>query len=164
MQIGKSTVVVMHYTMKGEDGTVLETTEGGPPAGFLVGAGVVVPGLEAALLGHSAGESVSATLAPADAYGERKGTGARAVPRKEILAAMRGGHHHGKPELQVGMPIRVPDSEGKPVTLWVTRLQGSQAWLDVDHPLAGRTLTFDCTVLYVRGATMEEIEHGHAHL
>jgi FKBP-type peptidyl-prolyl cis-trans isomerase SlyD len=164
MQIGKSTVVVMQYTMRGEDGTVLETTEGGPPAGFLVGAGGVVPGLEAALMGHSAGETVQVTLAPADAYGERKGTGAQAVPRKELLALLKAQHHqHGKADVQVGMPLRVPSSSGEGVLVWVTRVQGAQAWIDVDHPLAGRTLSFECQILLVRLAQPEEIEHNHPH-
>lgn len=160
--IGPSKVVFMHYTVSGEDGAVIETTRGKDPMGYLHGHGNIVPGLEKALEGHVAGDSVKVTLPPDETYGPRKGTGPRAVPRKELIAAIRDQHEH-KVELRAGLPVRLTDSTGNPVILWVTRVQGAQAWIDVDHPLAGKTLTFECEVLFVRDAAPEELDHGHAH-
>jgi FKBP-type peptidyl-prolyl cis-trans isomerase SlyD len=163
-RVGEQKVVVMHYTVSGEDGVVIETTHGREPLAYLHGQKNIVEGLERALEGHAMGETVKVTLSPEEAYGQRKGTGATAVPRKELLGALRDSHsQHGKVELRTGMPVRLADSAGNPVVVWVTRIQGSQAWIDVDHPLAGRTLTFECEILFIRDPYPEEIDHGHAH-
>ena len=147
-------VVVIHFTATGEDGRLIESTRGKDPMAYLHGQGHIVPGLEAALVGKEPGDRLKVTLPPEQAYGVRKGPGPQAVPRKEFPRKM---------DLREGMPLRVPNSEGQPVTVWITRMQGSRVWIDVDHPLAGQTVTFDVEVVLVRDPYPEEIEHGHAH-
>jgi FKBP-type peptidyl-prolyl cis-trans isomerase SlyD len=76
------------------------------------------------------------------------------VPRKEFPRDAR---------LAEGMPLRLRGSDGAPTVVWITKVQGSQVWIDLDHPLAGKTLRFDVEIVSVRDATDEEIAHGHVH-
>ena len=56
MQIGKETVVTIHYTLTDEKGVVLDSSAGEEPLTFVHGAGTMIPGLEKGLLGRSAGD------------------------------------------------------------------------------------------------------------
>lgn len=152
-QVTSDKVVLMHYALKVDD-RVVESTFGGTPMAYLHGHGNLVPGLEAALAGREVGARLEIRVEAAQGFGEKKGSGAIAVPRKEFPKKAR---------LQVGMPLDLPDSSGAPVKVWVTKVQGAQVWIDVDHPLAGKELTFDVEVLGVRDAMPNELEHGHAH-
>lgn len=154
-KIGERKVVTLHLTITTEDGKVVETTRGRGPAAYLHGFNNIVSGLEAALTGRSAGEHLSITLPPEQGYGLRKGKGAEVVPRREFPRHI---------DLREGLPLEIKDSAGNPVRVWVTKVQGSKVWIDVDHPLAGKTLRYDVDILDVRDADPEELSHGHAHI
>lgn len=147
-------VVLVHYKMEA-GGAVVESTFGGAPTAWLKGANQVFAGLEAALLGKEVGETFEAEIPATEAFGERKGKGPVAVPRKELPKTQA--------PLQRGMPLTVEDSAGNPVRVWVSRVQGAQVWIDLDHPLAGQDLKFTVQVLAMRDPLPEEIAHGHAH-
>ncbi|MCB1615131.1 MAG: FKBP-type peptidyl-prolyl cis-trans isomerase, partial [Pseudomonadales bacterium] len=68
--IGNDLVVTMHYTLKNDAGEVLDSSEGAEPLSYLHGAGNIIPGLEAALVGKTAGDSCDVTVQPEDGYGE----------------------------------------------------------------------------------------------
>jgi len=153
-QVSEKQVAVMHYVLSGDDGTVIESTRGQGPVAVLVGAGQLVPGLDRALVGRSVGERFEVEVPPADGYGERKSAGPHAVPRKEFARDAR---------LSEGMPLRLRGGDGEPTIVWITKVQGSQVWIDLDHPLAGKTLRFDVEIVSVRPATPEELAHGHVH-
>jgi FKBP-type peptidyl-prolyl cis-trans isomerase SlyD len=109
--------------------------------------------VEAALDGREAGERFSVTVAPAQAYGERREGLTQRVPKKHVRNADR---------LRVGDSAVVQTTDGARV---VTVMKVGSSVLDVDlnHPMAGRTLVFDIEILAVRAATEEEVAHGHAH-
>ena len=72
MQIAERTFVTLHYTLTDSKGDVLDSSEGpddAEPLSYVHGAGMIVPGLEAALLGKSAGDQVKVTVGPEDGYG-----------------------------------------------------------------------------------------------
>ena len=74
MQIAERTFVTLHYTLTDSKGDVLDSSEGpddAEPLSYVHGAGMIVPGLEAALLGKSAGDQVKVTVGPEDGYGAR---------------------------------------------------------------------------------------------
>lgn len=153
MNIGPNAVAIFHYTLRDESGTEVETSRGSEPNAYLHGAGNIIPGLENAMLGKSAGDVFTATLAAEDAYGlpdpERK----QRVPMKHLLF---------KGKLKPGMVVQLNTSDGRvPVT--VVKAGRHSADIDTNHPLAGQSLTFDIEVVEVREATEEEIAHGHAH-
>lgn len=154
MNVADGKVVVIHYTLSREDGSFVESTRGKAPIAYLHGRGSMMPGIEQALADQPVGTRLNVTVPPELGFGDRKGKGAVAVPRKEFPKGT---------ELAVGMPMKIPGSDGEPVVVWVTKLQGSKVWIDVDHPLAGASLALDVEVLHVRDPMPEELEHGHAH-
>jgi len=153
MQIADGTVASFHYTLRGEDGAELESSRGGDPVAYLHGHGNILPALEERLAGHAHGDTLAVTLAPEQAYGLRRADSVQRVPLKHI---------HARGRLQPGMVVAVQTEHG---ARQVTVLKVGKFNVDVDsnHPLAGRTLSFDIEVLEVRAASDEEMAHGHAH-
>jgi FKBP-type peptidyl-prolyl cis-trans isomerase SlyD len=155
MEIGPDAVVVIHYTMKDNAGKILDSSEGQGPMAYLQGHDNVVPGLEKELAGKTAGAKLSVSVSPADGYGERTGPGPQRVKKKEF------GKDADK--LRQGLSFRADSSDGTPVTLWITKVEGAWVHVDTNHPLAGETLNFEVKVIEVREGSAEEIAHGHVH-
>ena len=152
MQIANQTVVTIDYTLTDEKGEVLDSSKGEEPLTYIHGSGNIVPGLENALTGKSVGDSMQMTIAPVDGYGERDEELVQAVPRERFPAAT----------IEVGMRFHAQGSDGSQVVT-VVAVDDSHVTVDANHPLAGMTLAFDVTVLEVRDATADELEHGHVH-
>jgi FKBP-type peptidyl-prolyl cis-trans isomerase SlyD len=153
MKIATDTVARFHYTLTDEAGVELESTSGGEPSAYLHGKGGIIKGLEVALVDKAAGDSLTVTLAPQDAYGSRQDERQQRVPAKHLIF---------KGKLRAGMTVQLNTSEGRqPVT--VIKAGRHSADIDTNHPLAGKTLRFDIEVVDVREATAEELSHGHAH-
>ncbi len=149
MKITKDTVVRM----------TIEMVEGGAPGAaheiqYLHGGyGNLFPKVEAALAGLEAGGKASVTLAPGDGFGEHDPSLIRREPRERLpQGVVLGSALHGQ-----------ADEEGQRQVFRVTALSDTEATLDGNHPLAGRTVELRCEVLEVRAASQEEIEHGHVH-
>jgi len=153
MKIGKNKVVTIDYTLKNSQGEVLDSSEGGPPLPYLHGAGNIIPGLEAALEGRDAGDTIAATIPPDAGYGERDDDLVQAVPRERF---------DGVEEIAVGMEFQARTDAGVHVVR-VVAVDEETVTVDANHALAGETLNFDVKVVDVREATEEEIEHGHVH-
>jgi FKBP-type peptidyl-prolyl cis-trans isomerase SlyD len=153
MQIAADSVVLIHYTLKDDDGKVLDSSSGGEPLAYIQGHGNLVPGLEKALEGKTEGNHVAVTLAPADGYGARNEALVQRVPKRSL---QRAG------EIRKGMQFQAQTEEGMRV-FTVTTVVGDMVTLDGNHPLADQTLHFDVDVVAVRSATEEELEHGHVH-
>ena len=152
MQIGEKKAVTIHYTLKDDAGEVLDSSDGRDPLTYLHGVGSIVPGLEAALAGKGAGDTVTATLTPEEGYGQRDEEAIRNVPRRKLPAG----------KLAVGTQFRMQTEDGIAIGT-VMAIRGDYATVDLNHPLAGKTLHFDVTVVEVRDATEEELTHGHVH-
>jgi FKBP-type peptidyl-prolyl cis-trans isomerase SlyD len=146
-------VVTIHYTLKDEDGAVLDSSAGGEPLAYIQGHGNLVPGLEKALEGKQGGSSVAVTLSPQEGYGSRDATLVRRVPKRSL---------QGAGEIKSGMQFQARTEDGMRL-FTVTGVAGDMVTLDGNHPLADRTLHFDVEVVSVRAATEEELEHGHVH-
>ncbi|MFO0645133.1 MAG: peptidylprolyl isomerase [Polyangiales bacterium] len=154
MIIADGTIVAIDYTLKAEDGSLIDTSEGDEPLFYLHGSGQVVPGLEAALLGKAAGDKLSVTVKPDDGYGPRRNDRVLTVPRESLPEGQ---------EPEVGMQLEAQGRRGEHIVLWVTEVNEKEVTLDGNHPLAGHTLFFDVEVKSVREATKDELKHGHAH-
>jgi FKBP-type peptidyl-prolyl cis-trans isomerase SlyD len=152
VQIQAKSVVTLEYTLKDDAGEVLDKSEGRGPLTYLHGAGNLVPGLEKALEGKSAGDSLEVSIAPADGYGDRSEKLVRKIPLRKIQ----------DPRPQPGKRYRAQVDDGLRIVL-VTGLSGDYASVDANHPLAGMTLHFSVKVVEVREATAEELSHGHVH-
>ncbi len=141
-------VVRLRYTLKAADGRVLARSADEGDL-YRHGGGANVPGLERALEGKHAGDKLSITVSPADGYGPRgKSPGPQPVPRATF------------PEdaaLVAGVSFEAETPDGKPVTLFVTRVEESAVYVDSNHPFAGMTLHYDVEVMSVRRASEEEL-------
>ncbi len=153
MQITKDKVATIDYTLKNDEGDVLDTSQGGPPLSYLHGARNIIPGLETALEGQSPGDEVNVSVPPEQGYGERNEGLRQQVDRSQF---------QGVDDLAVGMQFRVPTNQGDMV-VHVAEIEGETVTVDGNHQLAGMTLHFDVTVRDVREATEEEKTHGHVH-
>lgn len=152
MKIGKNAVVSIDYTLT-EGGEVLDTSKGREPLLYIHGSGNIIPGLELSLEGKSAGEHLNVTIPPADAYGELDAEKVMEIPREQFA---------GIPEIQAGMQFSARSDHGEQIVT-VTNVQDDVIRVDGNHPLAGKTLNFDVTIVKVREATQEELDHGHVH-
>ena len=153
MQIAADAVVLIHYTLKDDDGKVLDSSDGSEPLAYIQGHGNLVPGLEKALEGKKDGDALAVTLSPDEGYGTRNETLVQRVPKRSL---------QGSGEIRKGMQFRAQTDEGLRV-FTVTAVVGDMVSLDGNHPLADQTLHFDVEVVSVRAATAEELEHGHVH-
>lgn len=147
-------VVIFHYTLRDDDGEVLDSSVGEDPLPILQGAGNIVPGLESALVGKSAGDEFEVDVPPAEGYGERLGPGPQEVDRAAFPEGV---------EIHVGMPFFAEGPEGEDLTLWVTAVTDATVSVDHNHPLAGQTLHFEIAIDRLREATADEKAHGHPH-
>ena len=154
MQITQNTVASIEYTLKDQEGEVLDTSEGREPLTYLHGSGNLVPGLEAALEGNGEGDSVSVTVEPAEGFGERDENLIHQVPKTAF---------EGVDSIEAGMRFQASDENGQGRIVTVTEVADDQVTVDANHPLAGVPLNFDVNVVEVRAASDEEIEHGHVH-
>ncbi len=153
MEITADRVVLIHYTLKDDSGSILDSSAGGDPLAYIQGHGNLVSGLEKALEGKSEGNSLSVSLAPADGYGERDAGLVQRVPKRALQSAGN---------IAKGMQFQASTDDGMRM-FTVTAVIGDMVTLDGNHPLADKTLHFDVNVVGVREATQEELEHGHVH-
>lgn len=153
MELQKNRVASFFYELRNEQGELLESNFGETPTLYLHGAGNIIPGLEKAMLGMSAGEQFDVTLAPSEAYGLRKEGQQQRIPAKYLK-------HEGK--LKPGQIVRFNTDQGAR-TATVIKVGKFSIDVDSNHPLAGQTLSFNIKLDNVREATAEEISHGHAH-
>lgn len=153
MNIANDVVVTFHYRLSDADGNALEDSHAGDPLSYLHGHGGIIPGLERALEGRAAGDSFEVTLAPHEAYGERRTDAMQRVQRKYVIT---------KGKLVPGQVVAVGTDRG-PRQVVVVKAGRFVVDVDTNHPLAGRSLTFAVDVVGVREATAEEKAHGHAH-
>lgn len=153
MSVKEDMVVQFNYTLRDEKGEVLETNEGHDPIAYLHGHDNMMPGVEKAIEGKEIGAKFSVTLPASETYGERVEGAEQRVSVKHLMGAKIW-----KP----GMRTVVNTDQGqRQVT--VVKVGKFMATVDINHPLAGRELTFDIEVVSAREATHEEIAHGHAH-
>lgn len=152
--IGTGKVVTLAYTLRDEDGDVLDSSEGDGPLEYLHGAENIVPGLEKALAGKRIGDKLRVVVPPEEGYGEWDEDGVQVLTRGNFPEDM---------EIEVGLQLVMEDEDGDPVPFWIAEIQGDDVTIDFNHPLAGAKLDFDVEVVGIRAATPTELTHGHPH-
>ena len=124
------------------------------PLSYIHGTEGMLPGLEKALEGKAAGDNFSVTLEPSESYGERVDNLIQRIPLKHL----QGNTKVWKP----GMTAIVHSNQGRH-QVTIVKVGRFNADCDLNHPFAGKTLTFDVEVVNVRQATADELSHGHVH-
>lgn len=154
MTIAENKVVSIEYTLKNDEGEVLDTSEGREPLVYLHGSQNIIPGLENALAGKVVGDSLTVRITPEDGYGVRDDSMKQEVPRE-----MFGEEE----EIQVGMQYHAQGPDGDMLVVTVVEASDTHVTVDGNHPLADVHLNFDVEVKEIRDASAEELEHGHVH-
>jgi FKBP-type peptidyl-prolyl cis-trans isomerase SlyD len=149
MQITKNKVASIHYTLRDNEGTIIDSSDGRDPLNYLHGAGNLIAGMEEGLEGKSKGDKFALKIQPDKGYGQKDETLVQKVPRSAF----------GNQEIKPGM--RFSTNQGGVVTVTHVGLDG--VTVDANHPLAGVELNFAVEVMDVRNATTDEITHGHVH-
>ena len=149
MKISARTVVTLDYQVTDPQHELVDPGE--QPLVYLHGSGGLFPKLEAALEGKAAGDLVEVLLEPDEAFGEYDD---ERVTTERLENLPEG--------VVVGMQLEGASEHGRHLVR-ITEIDDGTAVLDGNHPLAGVTLMFSCTVSEVRAATAEEVAHGHAH-
>lgn len=152
--IGDNLVVSMHYKLTDEGGIVIDSSEGAEPLAYLHGAGNIIPGLEKALVGKVAGDSMTVTVQPEEGYG---------VVQPELIQAVNREAFQGVDTIEPGMAFEAKGPDGATQRIVICEVGDEQVTVDANHPLAGVVLQFDVEVVEVREASEEEVAHGHVH-
>lgn len=146
-------VVSLDYTLT-VDGQIEDSTEGDEPLQFLQGHQNIIPGLERELAGMKIGQSKTVTVPATEAYGEIDPDNIVDVPRSEFPQEI---------PLETGIELEVKNADGEVLTATIAEVDAESVKLDFNHPLAGKELTFNVTVIDLRVPTEEEMAHGHVH-
>lgn len=152
MKIAKERVALFHYTLKNDEGEILDSSEGETPMAYLHGELNIVEGLEKAMEGKQAGDKFDVAVEAAEAYGEYDESLVQPIPREQF----------GEHPVEVGNQFHADTAIG-PRVVTVIAIQDDQVVVDANHSLAGENLNFNIEVVEVREATKEELDHGHVH-
>jgi peptidylprolyl isomerase len=139
--------VSVHYKGTLQNGEVFDTSEGRHPLEVEMGAGQIISGFEEALLGMSLNEKKVFTLDPSDAYGQKDESLTHSFPRADVPAEIN-------PE--VGQTVALSSPEGRQVPAMITAVDDEKVVVDLNHPLAGQTLTFDIEVVGISATATQD--------
>ena len=130
--------VSIHYTGTLDNGDVFDSTEGDKPMELKIGSGNVIKGFEDAIIGMDLKEKKVFSINPEDAYGNRVESHVHSIPRKDVPPEM---------ELNEGDYIGIKTPEGNQIPAQIIELDDEKVVIDLNHPLAGKVLTFDVEVV-----------------
>ena len=142
-QVKQGDTVHIHYTGTLKDGTTFDSSQGRDPLAFQVGAGQIIPGLDAAIPGMTIGDRKTVTVPCDEAYGPVNPEMRQDVPRADIPAEI---------PVEVGTRLQMQTQSGQPVPVVVVASDEKTVTLDANHPLAGQDLTFDIEVVAIKQA------------
>ncbi|MBW6483847.1 MAG: FKBP-type peptidyl-prolyl cis-trans isomerase [Vicingaceae bacterium] len=156
----KNKVIAVSYNLHKNtaEGELIESTEGKEPLRFLSGLGQMIPDFENNVVNLNQGDTFSFGIKAEDAYGSRTEEAIIELPQ-DIFK--KDGQL--VEEVQVNNVLPLQDQNGNVVPAKVVSINTETITVDVNHPLADQDLHFTGTVVEVRAATKEEVEHGHVH-
>jgi FKBP-type peptidyl-prolyl cis-trans isomerase SlyD len=149
MQISKNKVAAIHYTLRDNEGAILDSSDGRDPLYYIHGIGNLIPGMEDGLEGKATGDKLQIKVDAAKGYGELDSKLVQQVPMTAF----------GGQEVKEGMQFKTDQG----TVVRVTEVGAENVTVDANHPLAGVDLNFQVEVMEVRNATEEELQHGHVH-
>jgi FKBP-type peptidyl-prolyl cis-trans isomerase SlyD len=135
-------LVSLDYTVKTPDGKLLETSNGSQPLKYIHGKKMMIPGLERELTGMKIGDEKHITIKPEDGYGKLNPNAVQEVPKEKVPPNA----------LKVGAVLVGTDKNGSPMPMTVKEIKEKTVVMDLNHPLAGKTLVFDVKVIDVEPA------------
>jgi FKBP-type peptidyl-prolyl cis-trans isomerase 2 len=135
-------LVSFDYTLTGSDGKVIETSKGKEPLKYVHGQKAMIPGLEKELNGMKVGGEKHVTVKPEDAYGPINKNAFQEVPKENLPANA----------LKVGAVLAAKSPEGMVIPVRVHEIKEKTVVMDMNHPMAGKTLIFDVKIVDIQPA------------
>jgi FKBP-type peptidyl-prolyl cis-trans isomerase SlyD len=145
-------VVDIDYSLHLGDNQIIDASEEGQPMTLVQGHGQIISGLEAAIEGMALGEEKDVVVAPADGYGELDADLYEELPLSLF-----------PPDVKVGMAFRMRTDAGQPVIVYVDKIEGENVTVNLNHPMAGKTLYFHVKVVGLRQATPADLQESCGH-
>lgn len=136
----KGDQVKVHYTGRLADGTVFDSSKDREPLAFELGAGMMIEGFDKAVTGMEIGQTKTAEIPSAEAYGEHREDMVVDVPRTQLPEGM---------EPQVGQQLGMQQPNGQQIPVVVTEVEEESIKIDANHPLAGKDLIFDLELVSI---------------
>jgi FKBP-type peptidyl-prolyl cis-trans isomerase SlyD len=161
MTIQENMVVSVDYKLSNhKTGEHIEATTAEQPMVFLFGVGGLIPQFEENLLGKSVGDTFDFSIAAEHAYGHSSEEQIAMIPL-DVFHDENG--QFDAAYFSVGSLIPMSDSEGNQLRGKIMEVTSEMIKMDFNHPLAGQDLHFSGSIVGIREATSDELEHGHAH-
>ena len=133
-------MISMEYTLKSPDGKLIESSKGREPLKYIHGQRMMIPGLEKELTGMKVGGEKHVTVKPEDAYGPMNAKAFEEVPKEKL-----------PPEgLKVGAMLAAKTPDGRVVPMRVHEIKEKTVVMDMNHPMAGKTLVFDVKIVDIQ--------------
>jgi len=140
MQVKSGDVVRVHYTGTLEDGSQFDSSVGRAPLEFTVGAGQMIAGFDAGVVGMAVGEKKTILIDPDHGYGQKDPTAIIEFPSSNIPEGMT---------VEVGMKLNLQNQYGQPVPVVVIEVKEEVIIMDANHFLAGKDLTFEVEIVEI---------------
>lgn len=156
MKIEKNTVVALTYELE-VDGQIVDKCTVERPLDFIHGMGYLLPKFEEEVAGLEAGDKFEFTLTPEEGYGVVDPQRIIDLP-VEAFSDQEGNVRHDL--LVEGSNITLVNQFGQPVPAKILKVEAKTVKVDVNHPMAGKTLNFKGEIVNVRPATEKEIKEG----
>ncbi len=139
--VKKGDKIKLEYEGVLEDGTVFDSSDlKGCPLEFKVGSGQLLRKLEDAIIGMNIGEEKEIVLSPDDAYGEHK---------SEFLKEISKNYFPADQEIEPGTFFMMVMQDGRQTPVRINSVSGDIVTIDLNHPLAGKTLIFKIKVIEI---------------
>lgn len=135
-------VISLQYTLSGEDGKTIESNKGKEALKYTQGRNQIIPGLEKGVAGMKIGEEKRVKVKPEDGYGPVNEKAFQEFPKEKIPAE----------SLKVGAALVARGPEGQTVPVRVHQIKEKTVVVDMNHPMAGKTLVFDVKILDIQAA------------
>jgi FKBP-type peptidyl-prolyl cis-trans isomerase 2 len=140
----KENTVKIHYTGKLDNGLVFDSSIDKDPLEFTIGAGSLIEGFETGVVGMNVGEKKTLVIPPEKGYGERNEELALEVDKNQLPSDI---------SLTAGETLQLKQPDGNSVVVIITKVTDDTVTLDANHPLAGKTLTFDIELMEILEAS-----------
>ncbi len=132
--------VKVHYTGQLEDGSVFDSSVQREPLEFTLGQGQLIPGFEKAVVGLKVGDSTTANIPSAEAYGD---------PNPQMIIEVEKSQLPADLEPEVGVQLQLNQPDGQVIPVQITKVEGENVTIDANHPLAGKDLTFNIELVEI---------------
>jgi len=135
-------VVSLQYTLSGENGKTIESNKGQEPLKYTQGAKQIIPGLEKGVAGMKVGEEKRVKINPEDGYGPVENKAFQEFPKEKVPQEMQ----------KVGVELMLKGPQGQAFPVRVKEIKEKTVLIDMNHPMAGKTLVFDVKILDIQTA------------